>query len=126
MIVLLKPGIINPISKPYLGPRIKPANKTGICMGKSIDPKCGMFPVIKGKTSPRPISKALITIFLLVFFIFPPFPNQLQTIVVLDYAYILKYLIRYVSILEYGFHILLGLVKVFQGYIDYHPIIEKI
>jgi hypothetical protein len=44
-------GAINPTAIPHGAPQKKPHNNTGICIGQSIDPTCGICPVKNGMTN---------------------------------------------------------------------------
>jgi hypothetical protein len=46
-------GAVTPTKSPQGAPQINPQRITGICIGKSIAPTCGICPVKKGKTKAR-------------------------------------------------------------------------
>jgi hypothetical protein len=66
---LLKSGVINPTSKPEGHPHTKPHRRTGRCMGKSILPIWGIWPVKLGRIRPSARNKPERTRFLTVSFI---------------------------------------------------------
>jgi hypothetical protein len=54
---LLMSGVTNPTNRPYLGPRINPVNKAGICMSRNTEPNAGFEAVKNGNTIPIAIIK---------------------------------------------------------------------
>ena len=50
-------GVTNPTNRPYLGPRINPVIKAGICMSKNTEPNAGFEAVKNGNTTPKAIIK---------------------------------------------------------------------
>ena len=56
---------IKPTANPYFQPQMKPHNKTGMCIGRSILPICGICPVANGRIIPRAIISPANTIFLI-------------------------------------------------------------
>ena len=47
---LKSPGAINPTARPQGQPHKKPHSSAGICIGHSMEPISGIWPVIKGRT----------------------------------------------------------------------------
>lgn len=59
-----KIGAIKPILNPQIGPQKNPHRSTGICMGQSMEPICGICPVKKGITNAKAKNMADKVIFL--------------------------------------------------------------
>ena len=51
-------GITAPTARPYGQPHTMPHSSTGMCIGSSILPICGICPVISGSTRPRAKNRA--------------------------------------------------------------------
>jgi hypothetical protein len=68
-IKLLNGAEIKPNINPYGHPHMNPIKSTGICIGKSILPICGICPVRNGSTIANASPKAVITSFLVDIFI---------------------------------------------------------
>ena len=56
--VLAANGITAPTARPYGQPHTMPHSSTGMCIGSSILPICGICPVISGSTRPRAKNRA--------------------------------------------------------------------
>ena len=65
-------GRTAPTARPYCQPQISPQKNTGMCMGSSILPICGMLPVIMGSTIPSAANIAERVRFFICFFISHP------------------------------------------------------
>lgn len=51
-------GVINPIRRPARQPRIRPPNRTGMCIGKKIEPLIPKLWKNIGRIMPQVINKA--------------------------------------------------------------------
>ena len=70
-------GVTKPTAAPYCQPQISPHRNTGMCMGSSMLPICGICPVKKGSTSPSARKRAARVSCLRSLFVriaFPPYP----------------------------------------------------
>jgi hypothetical protein len=63
-------GAINPTKSPHGAPQKNPQSKTGICIGQSIEPICGIWPVKKGITNASAKNMADKVSFLISFLVF--------------------------------------------------------
>ena len=67
-------GSRKPTARPYCQPRIRPQISTGMCIGRSIFPTAGIWPMKSGRI--RPIAKSMperVTFFTFSIFLIPPF-----------------------------------------------------
>ena len=59
-----KMGLTRPAIRPQGHPQMKPHSSTGMCMGLSMLPICGICPVKKGSSRASAIKNAVSTMFL--------------------------------------------------------------